>query len=309
MIVTADPLGDFNATSQILRYSALAREVTVPRIPSVTSTIFSGSTQFASKNTSAVTSSGRTTPYLAGIEELELAASEIARLSEECDLLSVRLTEEEIRANEAELQWRSAEERAERVEIEIREEVWGEVETRLEDEQRRWMGARDEEREMNEGFLDRKIELLGKTVQVQVYEDPQPTATERAEELERENETLRMRINALEREIQTRSPTRSPVKPKNKKWKPVPGGGADENVPLTLFDLTNSGDEDASIVMAGRISSLQLGDRNVNVDGDCSAIRVDAPPRMAKTPMRSPSKKVRKLTTRKWDLGPEEEIP
>ncbi|KAH9903956.1 P-loop containing nucleoside triphosphate hydrolase protein [Xylariomycetidae sp. FL2044] len=39
MIVTADPLGDFNATSQILRYSALAREVTVPRIPSITSTI------------------------------------------------------------------------------------------------------------------------------------------------------------------------------------------------------------------------------------------------------------------------------
>ncbi|KAI5862515.1 kinesin [Durotheca rogersii] len=39
MIVTADPLGDFNATSQILRYSALAREVTVPRVPSITSTI------------------------------------------------------------------------------------------------------------------------------------------------------------------------------------------------------------------------------------------------------------------------------
>ncbi|KAL2022631.1 hypothetical protein VTK56DRAFT_4975 [Thermocarpiscus australiensis] len=39
MIVTADPHGDFNATSQILRYSALAREVTVPRIPSITQTI------------------------------------------------------------------------------------------------------------------------------------------------------------------------------------------------------------------------------------------------------------------------------
>ncbi|KJR88633.1 uncharacterized protein SPSK_06976 [Sporothrix schenckii 1099-18] len=39
MIVTADPHGDFNATSQILRYSALAREITVPRIPSITQTI------------------------------------------------------------------------------------------------------------------------------------------------------------------------------------------------------------------------------------------------------------------------------
>jgi len=43
MIVTADPHGDFNATSQILRYSALAREITVPRIPSITQTILAAS--------------------------------------------------------------------------------------------------------------------------------------------------------------------------------------------------------------------------------------------------------------------------
>ena len=41
MIVTADPHGDFNATSQILRYSALAREITVPRIPSITQRMLS----------------------------------------------------------------------------------------------------------------------------------------------------------------------------------------------------------------------------------------------------------------------------
>ncbi|KAK4158235.1 P-loop containing nucleoside triphosphate hydrolase protein [Chaetomidium leptoderma] len=45
MIVTADPQGDFNATSQILRYSALAREVTVPRIPSITQTILAAAAQ------------------------------------------------------------------------------------------------------------------------------------------------------------------------------------------------------------------------------------------------------------------------
>ncbi|CAK7266685.1 hypothetical protein SEPCBS119000_002155 [Sporothrix epigloea] len=50
MIVTADPHGDFNATSQILRYSALAREITVPRIPSVTQTIL-GSAQADSQQT------------------------------------------------------------------------------------------------------------------------------------------------------------------------------------------------------------------------------------------------------------------
>ncbi|AEO60509.1 hypothetical protein MYCTH_2309747 [Thermothelomyces thermophilus ATCC 42464] len=45
MIVTADPHGDYNATSQILRYSALAREVTVPRIPSITQTILAAAAQ------------------------------------------------------------------------------------------------------------------------------------------------------------------------------------------------------------------------------------------------------------------------
>lgn len=39
MIVTADAHGDYNSTSQILRYSALAKEVTVPRVPSITEKI------------------------------------------------------------------------------------------------------------------------------------------------------------------------------------------------------------------------------------------------------------------------------
>ncbi|KAL8388018.1 hypothetical protein RB595_009511 [Gaeumannomyces hyphopodioides] len=39
LIVNADPHGDFSATSQILRYSALACEVTAPRIPSISQAI------------------------------------------------------------------------------------------------------------------------------------------------------------------------------------------------------------------------------------------------------------------------------
>ncbi|KAL2158692.1 hypothetical protein VTH06DRAFT_4174 [Thermothelomyces fergusii] len=45
MIVTADPHGDYNATSQILRYSALAREITVLRIPSITQTFLAAAAQ------------------------------------------------------------------------------------------------------------------------------------------------------------------------------------------------------------------------------------------------------------------------
>ncbi len=141
MIVTADPVGDFNATSQILRYSALAREVTVPRIPSVTSTILSGMTAVGKGQGT----SGRATPTSVSAEELEVAAMEIVRLSEEVDVLTLRLVEEENRRGEAEMAWKAAEEKSELVEQEVREECWSEMERRFEEEQGRWKGAWGEE--------------------------------------------------------------------------------------------------------------------------------------------------------------------
>ena len=161
MIVTADPVGDFNATSQILRYSALAREITVPRIPSITSTIFSGTT---ANNKSQLTS-GRTTPSSLTTEEIEFAASEIARLSEKLDIVQIRLAEEEKRRREAENAWQIAEERCMAMEQEIREECAEETERRLEEERNRWMGARAEEADRNDEHLDRKLEILSKTIQ------------------------------------------------------------------------------------------------------------------------------------------------
>ena len=139
MIVTADPLGDFNATSQILRYSALAREVTVPRIPSVTSTILSG--------TAGRLPSGQTSPNATHTDEavVEMAFSEIARLNEEVEILNVRLTEAEGRRKEAEENWQRAEDKAEETELQIREECWREMERWTEDARRRWMGAWGEE--------------------------------------------------------------------------------------------------------------------------------------------------------------------
>ena len=139
MIVTADPLNEFNATSQILRYSALAREVTVPRIPSVTSTILS--------NAAGRTPSGQTSPPAMQADEaiVEMAFSEIARLNEEVEILNVRLTEQEERRKEAEENWQKAEEKAEVTEMEVREECWNEMERRTEEERRRWMGAWGEE--------------------------------------------------------------------------------------------------------------------------------------------------------------------
>lgn len=141
MIVTADPLGDFNATSQILRYSALAREVTVPRIPSVSSTILSSTTP---AQRSQMTN-GCAIPNGVSAEEYDAAISEIARLGEEVEILAVRLAEEEGRRREAEEEWQRAEERAEDVERLVREECWTEMEAKIDAERRRWMGAWSEE--------------------------------------------------------------------------------------------------------------------------------------------------------------------
>ena len=175
MIVTADPLGDFNATSQILRYSALAREITVPRIPSVTSTILNGSTASSSRPPSR--EYHQTGPCNHNIDEaaLEMAYSEIARLGEESEILSVKLAEQEGRRQEAEENWQRAEQRAEEIEQKVREECWAEMEERLGEERRRWMNAREEEKERGEEHLDRKLDVLVKGMESKFLSSPFPT--------------------------------------------------------------------------------------------------------------------------------------
>ncbi len=144
MIVTADPVGDFNATSQILRYSALAREVTVPRIPSVSSTVLCG----PAANVGPQKPQSEPTSPVADVpneEMVEMAFSEIARLTEEVEVLGVRLAEQEARRRKAEAGWQRAEEKAEEIEREVREECWSEMEKRAAEDRRRWLNAWGEE--------------------------------------------------------------------------------------------------------------------------------------------------------------------
>jgi len=211
MIVTADPLGDFNATSQILRYSALAREVTVPRIPSVTSTILSG----PGVTKSGHDMSGRSTPT-AVMEELEHAMSEIRELREQVEVMRLQLEEETFRRRAAESSWKAAEDRIESVEQDIREEVWTEMEAQLHDEQRRWRAARDDEADRNDEHLDKKLEILSKGIHV--LEDPSPTIHDRVAELEEENQRLRDKLAGSEREKGLRSPSKKMRVLKPRKW-------------------------------------------------------------------------------------------
>ncbi|KAI6837088.1 P-loop containing nucleoside triphosphate hydrolase protein [Hortaea werneckii] len=169
MIVTADPLGDYNATGQILRYSALAREVTVPRVPSVTSQI--GSAPLMPSNLHGHPT-GRATPSnntAAVQEELEQALATIASLRSELEVSQLLLQEETQRRQDAETSWKVAETRIDEVEAEVREEMWEEFESRLALEQRRWRAARDAEMDAQDQHLDRKLEVL--TQGMTIYED------------------------------------------------------------------------------------------------------------------------------------------
>lgn len=211
MIVTADPLGDFNATSQILRYSALAREVTVPRIPSVTSTIIAGGASVPTK------SSGRSSPT-ASAEDLDAAMAEIARLRAELDVTTVRYEEEVRRRREAEVSWSAATERCDAIEAELREELWTECEARLELEIRRYRAAVEEERERDEERMDRKLDILAKGMEVEVFEDPPQTENQKVLDLEDENERLKAKVEELSREHGLRSPSKKMRVLKTRKW-------------------------------------------------------------------------------------------
>lgn len=183
MILAADPLGDFNATSQMLRYSALAKEVTVPRVPSVNETVMSGPLG-AAKRISEGSRGG--SPKAALKEELDAAAAHISRVTDECESLAVRVAEEEIARSELELRLRAAEGRNLIIEQEIREEAWAEMEERVEEERRKWQNAwADQVSRMkaflwiyhskltwlnfqanrNDEHLDKKIDLFSKGIQ------------------------------------------------------------------------------------------------------------------------------------------------
>jgi hypothetical protein len=259
MIVTADPLGDFNATSQILRYSALAREVTVPRIPSIFAngppasaqannthhnhSSSSGTNYYSSPMTSPTLVHAR--PFFGGAGSgtprnfspanshdgdratMELAALEIARLTEELEALRtglVRETEEneylrgeldrESQARlAAEAHLESLEDRIEDrlLELEqiVREDCAAEFERRFAVEEARWRAIRDAERERHEKHMDKKVELLERGLvgtEAEAGDDDKENVLN--EGLIDENERLRREIAIMRRELHGRSPTK-----------------------------------------------------------------------------------------------------
>ncbi|KAG9232218.1 kinesin family protein-like protein [Amylocarpus encephaloides] len=271
MIVTADPLGDFNATSQILRYSALAREITVPRIPSVTSTIMAQSTASHYFSPRVLgTTGGRSTPTDSERETMEIAALEIARMSEEIDGLRVELKEEQERRFESEARYESLSERTVEIELEIREEVFGEMEKQMQVEMRRWKASVAAEADHFDERMDRKLDILSKTIDLGDEDENKENANNgetRNADLEDENARLRREVEMLRRELQCQSPSKK-----------------------------------SSRNVLGDIGS-QMERLSVSSHSSSDNRPVKKGPQMG-----SPLKKVRKLTAKKWDVVEDDDV-
>ncbi|KAI1115269.1 P-loop containing nucleoside triphosphate hydrolase protein [Nemania sp. NC0429] len=285
MIVTADPLGDFNATSQILRYSALAREVTVPRIPSITSTILANGNstgQSQSLEPRTLSSSpidspvehhqpiyhpsnahNRTFSPASDTERgtMENAALEIARMADMNDQMSAELARESEARMTAEAHLMSMEDRIMDIEQEIREECYADFEQRLTMEMNRWKASLSLEQERGEEHWDRKVEVLARSVGVVVTAPTDEDDVENEnkenvliENLEQENERLRREVAILKRELSGRTPgKREPLQER-------------DDLPSTKGEMSSLG---------GKMEKLRVSNG-------------------------SPTKKVRKLPPKKW---------
>ncbi len=226
MIVTADPTGDFNATSQILRYSALAREVTVPRIPSITATILANGTTPGSTSTRSISpiQHHNQRPFVpAGgygsyrnhspVDEratMEIAALEIARLSDEIDQLRAE-TDAHMEARfTAEAHLLSMEDRLIDLEAAIRDECAAEFEQTLMLELARFKTSLALEQERGEEHWDRKVDLLERGLDGGGCDDDDEYNKENVlvEDLSQEVERLRRENAVLKRELAGRSPTK-----------------------------------------------------------------------------------------------------
>jgi hypothetical protein len=297
MIVTADPVGDFNATSQILRYSALAREVTVPRIPSITATILSQSTASYGSHTSSFGNHARR-PYSPSDERatMELAALEIARLSDEIDMLRDELAIERAAREEAEAHVVSSEERILDMEMQVREEVWTEMEKRMEQDRRGWMARWEEERERGGEWVDRKLEVLVRGLDLDDEKDGNkeniPAANCNAGEnekadLEEENCQLKAMVKRMQREAGQKSPSKL-----REVRRPLESTGPSLSFGIPSLENLRAG----GVARGSTGASTVLREREVVREKE-SADRVS-----------SSVKKVKKMTARKWDLMNEDEM-
>jgi hypothetical protein len=213
---------------------------------------------------------------------MELAALEIARMSEEIDGLRAELQAEqeqrlEISAHLETLR-SELEDRLLEKEAEVREECYIEMEQKLQQEMQRWKNIWAMEQESAEEHLDRKIDLLTRGMDMTDEDKENANAgqgTAQTDDLEMENMRLRREVELLTRQLQSRSPTRRTAQQAGPSGENMLRGGG----PLT------------------ELSSVGNALERLRIASDSAAHGTS-----------SPLRKVRKLTARKWDLMDEGEM-
>lgn len=239
MIVTADPQGDYATTLQMLRYSALASEITVPRVASTRAVSASGGPPLAAepaKNPTATAATAAGDPEdLPFVVDNELITRLVTRLEEteslfrkaedarksaekQCTealqrlvLAKQRAKEAEQRVKETELRAKEAEEQALQTEMQVREELSVEFERREKALFGAYLKRIQEEEEAGREFVDRKLELAMRGLSLDRgnededgengggEDEEEGEAWERLGVLEKENEMLRREVGELRR--------------------------------------------------------------------------------------------------------------
>jgi len=202
---------------------------------------------------------------------MEIAALEIARMSEEIDGLRSELLMEQERRLEVEAHLESSraesEHRVEEKETEVREECYLHMEQRLQQEMQRWKATWALEQELGDEHLDRKLDILTRGIGAGGDDKENEAAYHVEQDLVDENERLRREVALLTRQLQLRSPSHKSARQAGRAGSP-------------LQELSMSHDMEGL-----RISSSS----SINTQG-------------------SPLKKVRQMTERKWNILDEDEL-
>ncbi|KAM0463405.1 hypothetical protein ACHAO4_000119 [Trichoderma viride] len=280
MIVTADPLGDFNATSQILRYSALARDVTVPRAPSFSAGMLSpGSNGHGTPRSFGNNGFGSVRSHFSPVsatEErvtMEIAALEIARMSDEIEQLRGEIDIQSEARIAAEAHLLSAEDRMIDIEAAIREECALEFEQRLTIELARFKASMQIEKERHEEHWDRKVDILERSLDSGTFDADYDKENVLVENLTQEVERLRRENTILKREMGSRSPSKRKPLEEREDFSMVGGSG----------DSTLKPKSDSVLSLNRKLERLKVGDG----------------PRLHANP--GSPKKVRRLVARRWE--------